>query len=303
MHIWPCSIPKDSRTHTLTRLRATCQKNKKQNTTQEVDLNRNAISINASWHPHILLYQRGSYGRKCLILINKRSKTLNSSGTEEQFCAHGTGRLSGTPGNIKLINSTKRTAKMDDTDRQTDRRAASWRTDQSQRRLERKRSSSPSKNSSVVVPVHTHSNTHAALTQPKTWTLGVALIPLIASSASVACSTLVGLTSGGQGQRDKMAGGVTVSVAWLRDGREGDPCKLTGRRCGFGQSPVIRSVVFESLQGRGRKLPHASLSQEGALDGLQLGSGLGVLQGRVGGCHRTLRGDAQSHILLRNLQF
>lgn len=59
---------------------------------------------------------------------------------------------------------------------------------------------------------------------------------------------------------------------------------------------------FESLQGRGRKLPHASLGQEGALDGLQLGSGLGVLQGRVGGCHRTLRGEAQSHILLRNLQ-
>lgn len=60
---------------------------------------------------------------------------------------------------------------------------------------------------------------------------------------------------------------------------------------------------FKSLQGRGRKLPHASLGQEGALDGLQLGSGLGVLQGRVGGCHRTLSREAKNHRLLPNLRF
>ena len=30
---------------------------------QEVDWNRNAINMNTSWNPHILLYQRGSYGR------------------------------------------------------------------------------------------------------------------------------------------------------------------------------------------------------------------------------------------------
>lgn len=56
---------------------------------------------------------------------------------------------------------------------------------------------------------------------------------------------------------------------------------------------------FKSLQGRGRKLPHASLRQEGALDGLQLRSGLGVLQGRVGGCHGTLGRSAKNHIFVR----
>lgn len=84
-----------------------------------------------------------------------------------------------------------------------------------------------------------------------------------------------------------MASGVTVHAVLL--GCETDPkphplpspCKLTGGRCGLGR-------WFKSLQGRGRKLPHTSLGQEGALDGLQLWSGLGVLQGRVGGCHRTL---------------
>lgn len=99
-----------------------------------------------------------------------------------------------------------------------------------------------------------------------------------------------------------MAGGVTVSVTWLRDGREG-PVQADRPEVRFWSVSSDQVGGFESLQGRGRKLPHASLGQEGALDGLQLGSGLGVLQGRVGGCHRTLRGDAQSHILLRNLQF
>lgn len=56
---------------------------------------------------------------------------------------------------------------------------------------------------------------------------------------------------------------------------------------------------FKSLQGRGGKLPHASLGQEGALDGLQLWSGLGVLQGRVGGCHRTLGRGANNHRFVR----
>lgn len=45
---------------------------------------------------------------------------------------------------------------------------------------------------------------------------------------------------------------------------------------------------FESLQGGGGKLLDAPLGKEGALDGLELWSWLGVLQGRVGGCHRTL---------------
>lgn len=220
MHIWPCSIPKDSRTHTLTRLRATCQKNK-QNTTQEVDLNRNAISINASWHPHILLYQRGSYGRKCLILINKRSKTLNSSGTEEQFCAHGTARLSGTPGNIKLINSTKRTAKMDDTDRQTDRRAA---------KLKDRPITAKAGEKKVIIAIkkqlcggscsHTFQHPRSANT---TKNLNPRRCPHPSHRFFSICRLFNAgwLASGGQGQRDKMAGGVTVSVAWLRDGCEG----------------------------------------------------------------------------------
>lgn len=45
---------------------------------------------------------------------------------------------------------------------------------------------------------------------------------------------------------------------------------------------------FESLQGSRGKLLDAPLGQEGAFDGLELWSWLGVLQGRVGGCHCTL---------------
>lgn len=45
---------------------------------------------------------------------------------------------------------------------------------------------------------------------------------------------------------------------------------------------------FESLQGGGGELLDTPLGQEGALDGFELWSGLGVLQGRVGGGHCTL---------------
>ena len=48
------------------------------------------------------------------------------------------------------------------------------------------------------------------------------------------------------------------------------------------------SGCSESLQGGGGKLLDAPLGEEGALDGLELRSRLGVLQGGVGGCHRTL---------------
>lgn len=106
----------------------------------------------------------------------------------------------------------------------------------------------------------------------------------------------------GQGERDKMAGGLTVSVAWLRGGR-GGPVQADRSKVRFWSVSSDQVGGFKSLQGRGRKLPHTPLGQEGALDGLQLWSGLGVLQGRVGGCHRPLTRDAKSHILLRNLQF
>lgn len=76
-----------------------------------------SISINISWNPPVLVVPNRQLWHKCLLLIKKRSKTLNSSGTEVEFCADGTAPLGGTPGHIKLINSTKRTAKMDDTDR------------------------------------------------------------------------------------------------------------------------------------------------------------------------------------------
>lgn len=55
------------------------------------------------------------------------------------------------------------------------------------------------------------------------------------------------------------------------------------------QTPASRSPVGASLQGGGGQLLDAPLSEEGTLDGLELWSGLGVLQGGVGGCHRTLR--------------
>lgn len=99
-----------------------------------------------------------------------------------------------------------------------------------------------------------------------------------------------------------MAGGVTVRAAWLRDRREG-PVQADRSKVRFWSVSSDQVGGFKSLQGRGRKLPHASLGQEGALDGLQLWRGLGVLQGRVGGCHRTLRRDAKNHVLLGNLQF
>lgn len=97
-------------------------------------------------------------------------------------------------------------------------------------------------------------------------------------------------------------GGVTVSVSWLRDGHE-VPVQADQAMERFWSVSSDQVGGFESLQGRGRKLPHTSLGQERALDGLQLWRGLGVLQGGVGGCHRTLRRHAKDHVSLRNLQF
>lgn len=47
--------------------------------------------------------------------------------------------------------------------------------------------------------------------------------------------------------------------------------------------------LFKSLQGGGGQLLDTPLGEEGTLDGFELWSGLGVLQGGVGGCHRSLR--------------
>lgn len=51
---------------------------------------------------------------------------------------------------------------------------------------------------------------------------------------------------------------------------------------------IIIIFYYSLLQGGGGKLLDTPLGQEGALDRLELRSRLGVLQGRVGGCHCTL---------------
>lgn len=90
--------------------------------------------------------------------------------------------------------------------------------------------------------------------------------------------------------------GSQVSVPWLDFLAGGLPkAKLTGW---FWSSKVWldSSEVkggSEYLQRRGGKLLHAPLSEEGALDGLELGGGLRVLQGGVGGRHCTLQENGE----------
>lgn len=115
-HMTPAAS-KDSRTHTDTPTCTLSNKTQRRRSTGTETLA--SISINTSWNLPVLVVPKRQLWQKCLLLIKKRSKTLNSSGTEVEFCADGTAPLGGTPGHIKLINSTKRTAKMDDTDRQT----------------------------------------------------------------------------------------------------------------------------------------------------------------------------------------
>lgn len=88
---------------------------------------------------------------------NALSKTFNSSWTVLWFCAVGTGWFGSTPGNIKLINFTKRTGRQ--TTKQADRRAASWMSTNHSNDEERKLSLS-----SLVMHKHTHSHIHTLIT-------------------------------------------------------------------------------------------------------------------------------------------
>lgn len=89
---------------------------------------------------------------------NALSKTFNSSWTVLWFCAVGTGWFGSTPGNIKLINFTKRTGRQ--TTKQADRRAASWMTTNHSNDEKRKLSLSHS----LVMHKHTHSHIHTIIT-------------------------------------------------------------------------------------------------------------------------------------------
>lgn len=71
---------------------------------------------------------------------------------------------------------------------------------------------------------------------------------------------------------------------------------MGGLRFFFFSSPVgLFLACLLVSQGGGGKLLDAALGQEGALDGLELRSRLGVLQGGVGGRHGTLGCDKQKH--------
>lgn len=64
----------------------------------------------------------------------------------------------------------------------------------------------------------------------------------------------------------------------------------------FFSSPVgLFLACLLVSQGGGGKLLDAALGQEGALDGLELRSRLGVLQGGVGGRHGALGCDKQKN--------
>lgn len=141
---------------------------------------------------------------------------------------------------------------------------------------------------------HTFKHPHSANT-PKNLHPPLSPHPCHRSSPSFAVSTSVGWRVGARRARRLVSqdgGGVTVSVSWLRDGHE-VPVQADQAMERFWSVSSDQVGGFESLQGRGRKLPHTSLGQERALDGLQLWRGLGVLQGRVSGCHRTLRRHAK----------
>lgn len=67
--------------HTLTRSRARCQT--EHNAGGRLELKReHQLAFKTSGNPHILVVPKRQLWQKCLPLINKRSKTLNSSGTE-----------------------------------------------------------------------------------------------------------------------------------------------------------------------------------------------------------------------------
>lgn len=213
-------------------------------------------------------------------------KTLNSKWTVWRFCAGG------TTSNIKLINSTKKTKQNRKSDNETGRDRQACSKNQLQHHHHHQKTS-------LLQVMHTHTHTHNVHpheTKKSAKNLQPSLFLFYNLSSLQLPSHLL-----------------LLQVVWLPAGC--DEPEHRGRWqeqemrtrpksvflgcflfCFF--LPILEAEPIDpwaswlggvkSLQGGGRQLLDTPLSQEGTLDGLELWSGLGVLQGRVGGCHRTL---------------